>query len=816
MYDVHAVEKKWREAWKRDNLYQWNPEAPGKKFYLLTMFPYPSGDLHIGHWYALTPVDALARYLRMRGYNVFVPFGFDAFGLPAENAAIQRNIHPGDWTFACIRRMKEQMEPMGASFAFDHEVITCTPEYYKWNQWFFLQFYKKGLAYRKYAAVDWCPTCNTTLAREQVVGEDRRCERCDTPVIKRDLEQWFFRITAYADELLDFSQLDWPERVITMQRNWIGRSEGAKVRFPIEGHGGETIEVFTTRLDTLYGVSFLVLAPEHPLVDHLTDHEHMAEVKRYQEKTLRESEVQRLSTEKVRDGVFTGAYALHPLTGKRLPIWIADYVLMTYGTGAVMGVPGHDQRDHDFALRQGLEIPIVIASTDGHVPDPSQGAFTEDGILINSGPYTGMTSAQAREAIRKDLEEKGLGEASVQYRLRDWLISRQRYWGTPIPIVYCDRCGTVPVPEEDLPVLLPDDVNFLPTGESPLKFHEGFLHTTCPRCGGPARRETDTMDTFVDSSWYWYRYLSPHLEEAPFDQELAKRWTPPDLYTGGVEHAVMHLLYARFFTKVLRDLGLVDHDEPFPRLFNQGIVLGPDGRRMSKSRGNVINPDELVAQYGADVVRGYLMFMRPWDQGGPWQYGGIEGVQNFLQRFWRAVVGDEADPQPPQGEASPEKELELRRLVHRTIRKVTDDMEKMQFNTALAAQMELARALFHARYDGLYGTEAWKEATRTACLLLAPFCPYMAEEAWHQLGETGSVHLQQWPEADASLLEEELITVVIQINGRVRDRIQVPKNLSQEELEKIAREHPKVKEAFNGKGPRKVIVVPDRLINFVI
>ncbi|MDI3269920.1 MAG: class I tRNA ligase family protein, partial [Bacillota bacterium] len=470
----------------------------------------------------------------------------------------------------------------------------------------------------------------------------------------------------------------------------------------------------------------------------------------------------------------------------------------------------------DFALRQGLEIPVVIAPAEGERPDLTEGAFTDDGILVDSGPFTGITSAEAREVILKELEKKGLGEASVQYRLRDWLISRQRYWGTPIPIVYCDQCGTVPVPEEDLPVLLPDDVNFLPTGESPLKFHEGFLNTTCPQCGGPARRETDTMDTFVDSSWYWYRYLSPHLEEAPFAHELAKKWTPPDLYTGGVEHAVMHLLYSRFFTKVLRDLGLVDHDEPFPRLFNQGIVLGPDGRRMSKSRGNVINPDELVAQYGADVVRGYLMFMRPWDQGGPWQYGGIDGVQGFLQRFWRAVVGEEGDPIPPEGGASPERELELRRLVHRTIRRVTDDMEKMQFNTALAAQMEMARSLYHARYDGLYGTQAWEEATRTACLLLAPFCPYMAEEAWHRLGGTESVHAQAWPQADEALLAEELITIVIQINGRVRDRIQVRKDLSREELEKVAREHPKVKEVFNGQGPRKVIVVPDRLVNFVL
>ncbi|MBE3589895.1 MAG: leucine--tRNA ligase [Firmicutes bacterium] len=822
-YSFRAIEKKWQAHWEETGLYKWDPDSPKPRFYLLTMFPYPSGDLHIGHWYVLSPTDAYARFKRMQGYNVFFPIGFDAFGLPAENAAIKRGVHPHAWTYRNIENMRRQMRSMGASFAWEHEVVTCDPEYYRWNQWFFLQFYKRGLAYKKFAPVDWCPTCNTTLAREQVVGENRVCERCDTPVIKKELDQWFFKITAYADELLDFSGLEWPERVLAMQRNWIGRSEGVQFRFQVDGRE-DTFEVFTTRIDTIYGVSFVVLAPEHPLVERITAPERRAEVEAYRHKAARQSEVERLSTEKVRDGVFTGAYAVHPLTGERLPIWIADYVLVTYGTGAIMGVPGHDERDFDFARRYRLPIRVVVAPP-GWQGGELDAAYVDEGTLVNSGPFSGLPSDVARERLADEIERRGIGRRAVQYRMRDWLISRQRYWGTPIPIVYCDRCGTVPVPEDQLPVLLPEDAEFLPTGESPLKHHEGFLHTTCPQCGGPAQRETDTMDTFVDSSWYWYRYLDPHKDDAPFDVERARRWTPVDQYTGGVEHAVMHLLYSRFFTRVLRDMGLVDHAEPFPRLFNQGIVLGPDGHRMSKSRGNVIDPDDLVEHYGADVVRGYLMFMRPWDQGGPWQPGGIDGVANFLNRVWRVAV----DEEPAEGDvpvaaaaeaevlgAAPFGERELRKLTHRTIKKVTEDLAEFHFNTAIAAMMEFSRELARARRTALGRTPAWREAVEALTLLLAPICPHITEEIWHRLGHEDSVHVQPWPKYDPALIVDDTVEIVVQLNGRVRERLEVPAGLDREALLRTVQADPRVQALLSGKTVRKAVAVPGRLVNFVV
>ncbi|RLC89536.1 MAG: leucine--tRNA ligase, partial [Chloroflexi bacterium] len=642
-YVPQEIEPKWQKRWEDDGLYATREDPTRPKYYFLTMLAYPSADyLHVGHWYVMAPSDARARYMRMKGYNVFYPVGFDAFGLPAENAAIERGIHPFKWAWDSIEVMRKQLRSMGAMWAWDREAVTCLPGYYKWTQWFFLKFYEAGLAYKKKAPVDFCPKCNTTLAREQVWGEDRHCERCGTLVVKKELEQWFFRITDYADELLDHSKIDWPERICAMQKNWIGRSEGANVTFLSEQN--DPIVVFTTRPDTLWGATFMVLAPEHPLVDKLTAPQFLEKVEEYKLQAARQSEIERMSTEKEKTGVFIGAYAINPVNDERIPIWIADYVMMTYGTGAIMAVPAHDERDFEFASKYNLPIPVVIEPPDwdgGELEKP----YTGPCPMVNSGPFSGTPGDVAVQKVTEWLEEQGTGEFAVNYRLRDWLISRQRYWGAPIPIVYCDECGIVPVPYEDLPVLLPEDAEFLPTGESPLKFHEGFLHTTCPRCGGPATRETDTMDTFMCSSWYQYAYVTPyhkeeqplHRDDCPWDIEAGRYWLPVDMYTGGPEHAVMHLLYTRFFTKVLRDIGVVDFDEPMLALRNQGIILGPDGARMSKSRGNVVLPDALVQQYGADTVRGYLMFGWRWEQGGPWDPHGIEGVVRWLQRVWNLV-----------------------------------------------------------------------------------------------------------------------------------------------------------------------------------
>jgi leucyl-tRNA synthetase len=812
-YQPAVIEKKWQERWEADGLYRARIDHSRPKWYALTMFPYPSGDLHIGHWYAMAPSDVRARYARMKGYNVLFPMGFDAFGLPAENAAIKHGIHPYQWTMANIERMRKQLKSMGAMFDWEREVITCLPEYYKWTQWFFLQLYKHGLAYRQKAPVDWCPTCNTTLAREQVWGEDRHCERCGTPVIKRDLEQWMFRITKYAEELLNFDGIDWPERVITMQRNWIGRSEGVEFTMQV-ADSDKSFRVFTTRPDTVYGMTFAVLAPEHPLVEEITTPEHRAEVEAYVFQARRQTEIERLSTEKERTGVFTGAYAINPMNGERVPIYIADYVLMTYGTGAIMAVPAHDERDFDFAKKYGLPIPVVIAP-DGWDGSPLKEAYVGEGTMVNSGPFNGMRSTEAWHAIADYMEKHGIGERKVNYRLHDWLVSRQRYWGAPIPIIYCPKCGTVPVPEEDLPVLLPMDAEFMPTGESPLKYHEGFLHTTCPQCGGPAERETDTMDTFVCSSWYQYRYLSPHYDKGPFDPEEGKYWLPVDLYTGGVEHATMHLLYTRFFTKAMRDMGLVDFDEPMLRLFNQGTILGEDGEKMSKSRGNVVNPDDLVAKYGADTVRAYLMFIGPWEEGGPWNSKGIEGVHRFLHRVWSVVVepGNEA---MRSAQPTPEQVRDLRRITHKTIRKVTQDMEGFQFNTMIAALMEFNNYLVRAKDTEVYGSEAWDEAIRTLILLLAPSTPHLAEELWERIGGPYSVHQQSWPAWSEELAADEMVTLVVQVNGKVRDKITVPVDIPEEEARRMALECPNARRHYEGKEIVQVIYVPRRLVNIVV
>ncbi|GBD20564.1 Leucine--tRNA ligase [bacterium HR28] len=812
-YEPQVIEPKWQKIWEETGIYADVREDPTRpKWYHLVMFPYPSGNLHIGHWFSYAPADAAARYKRMRGYNVLFPFGFDAFGLPAENAAIKHGIHPKVWTMQNIAHMKKQLRSMGAMFDWSKEVITCLPEYYRWNQWFFLQFYKRGLAYRAKAPVWWCPTCQTVLANEQVI--DGRCERCSTEVYRRDLEQWFLRITAYAEELLRFDGIEWPERVITMQRNWIGRSEGARIVFRSER--GDPIEVFTTRPDTLWGATFLVLAPEHPLVETLTTPERRADVEAYVEQARRRSDIERTSTEREKTGVFIGAYAINPANGERIPIWIADYVLMHYGTGAIMAVPAHDQRDFEFARAFGLPIVVVIQPPDRTLdPATMEEAYDGEGVMVNSGPFDGTPTAGG-EAVRKViawLEEQGIGRGEVTYRLRDWLISRQRYWGTPIPIVYCDRCGIVPVPEEQLPVLLPEDAEFMPTGQSPLVTHEAFVNTECPQCGGPARRETDTMDTFVDSSWYWYRYLSPHEDQRPFDPEKVAYWTPVDQYTGGIEHAILHLLYSRFWTKALADLGLVNHREPFLRLFNHGVILGEDGEKMSKSRGNVVDPDDLVARLGADTVRLYLMFIGPWSQGGPWSSRGVAGVQRFLQRVW-ALVNETRDV-PVQLEDDDQARA-LRRLLHRTIKQVTDDFETFSFNTAIARMMEFVNELSRLRETPVVQMPVWREALETLVLLLAPGAPHIAEELWERLGKPYSVHQQAWPAYDPELAAEETLELVIQVNGRVRDRIVVPVTISEEEAVARARAAERVQAYLAGRRIERVVYVPGRLVNFVV
>ena len=691
-YGHQEIESRWEERWQRDGVYTVSDDDPRPKWYELHMYPYPSGDLHIGHWFAMSGADAHARFMRMKGFNVLHPMGFDAFGLNAENAAIKSGVHPHQWTMSNIENMRRQLRSMGAMYDWDREVVTCMPDYYRWNQWLFLQLYKSGLAYRDGAPVNWCPSCQTVLANEQVING--QCERCDSAVIQREMEQWFFRITQYADELLDHSKIDWPERINLMQTNWIGRSEGVEVGFDISEYGLEedSIDTFTTRIDTVFGVTFIVLAPEHPLVAKLTTDDQREAVEAYVKQAGRQTEIERLSTEKEKTGVFTGAYAVNTLNDERVPILTADYVLLSYGTGMVMGVPAHDQRDFEFAKKYGLPIRVVIAPPDWDGGELEE-AYLEEGTQVNSGEFDGLPSSEGMEKIADHVEALGLGGRAVNYRMRDWLISRQRYWGTPIPIVYCGSCGEVPVPESDLPVLLPDDAEFLPTGDSPLARHGDFVNTTCPQCGGPAKRETDTMDTFVDSSWYFLRYASPSYDDGPFDPVAAGEWNPVDQYTGGVEHAVMHLLYARFFVKAMRDLGLVDFDEPFVRLVNQGTIVF-NSQKMSKSRGNVIAPDDYVEDVGADVVRTYLMFMGPWEQGGDWNDNGINGMARWTNRVWDLCQKDPDE----LGDGMPDEAAvgSLRRALHKTIRKVSDDMERFKFNTGIAAMMEFSNTLNQA------------------------------------------------------------------------------------------------------------------------
>ena len=834
-YDATEIEPRWQARWEELGQHSTDLEDGSKpRYYMLTMYPYPSGDLHIGHWYIVTPTDALARFTRMHGNNVFFPIGFDAFGLPAENAAIKSGGDPYAWTMANIDNMRRQFRTMGAMFDWAHEVVTADPSYYKWNQWLFLRFLEAGLAYRKKSAVDWCPN-DGTLAREQVEGADRHCWRCGAKVEKRDLDQWYLRVTKYADELLDFSQIQFPDPVRIMQTNWIGRSEGGEIVFataPSERHpGGEELRVFTTRPDTLFGATFMVLAPEHPLVETLTAPDRRVEVDAYIARAVTETEIERLSTDREKTGVAIGADAINPVDGERIPIFIADYVLLGYGTGAIMAVPAHDERDYAFAVKFGLPIRRVVARPGEEDADLGEAyiAHSDDEILVNSGVFSGLAADEGGRRIVAWLEERGKGKAAVTYRLRDWLISRQRYWGTPIPVIHCQTHGIVPVPDEDLPVRLPETVDYAGSGVSPLTRDETFLNVPCPIDGEPARRETDTLDTFIDSAWYWYRYLSPQKADGPIDFDMVETWTPVQQYTGGAEHAVMHLLYAREFTKMMRDLGLVQQDEPWKRVFNQGQILGADGERMSKSRGNVQDPDELVHRYGADTIRLFLMFMGPWDQGGPWSPSGIGGVHRFLNRVWTIALdpsgrepGDAEAGTLPAGQSQAEADAALRSAAHRTLRDVTADYEAFHFNTMVAKLMELANTLFRHRGTPVAGGASWDEAVRLLLLMLAPAAPHISEELWsRRLAAAGrawsSIHRETWPSVDPTAVIEVTREIPVQVNGKLRDKVVVAAEASNAEIEAAVLERERIRAILDGKTPDRIVIAPGgRLVNLVV
>jgi leucyl-tRNA synthetase len=830
-YRPQEIEPRWQKMWHDTKMYFVKEDPMKPKFYTLVMFPYPSGDLHMGHTRNYTIGDLVARFRTMQGYNVLNPMGWDSFGLPAESAAIKEGIHPYVRTPDNIARMKEQLYKTGMVYDWDREVASYQPDYYKWTQWMFLLMYERGLAYRKLASANWCPNDQTVLANEQVVNG--QCERCGAEVIKKDLTQWFFRITEYADRLLqDLDLLEgWPERVRTMQRNWIGRSTGAEMEFQVEGHE-EKITVYTTRPDTVFGATFLVLAPEHPLVPVITTAERRQEVEAYITQARKQSDIERLSTDKEKTGVFTGAYAINSMNNERIPIWVADYVLVTYGTGAIQAVPGSDERDHAFAIKYGLPIITVVrpegefesggedpAVAPVYKPGSDVPLYTGPGVMVNSGPLDGMHTTESKDAIIALLEAEGKGKRATSYRLRDWLISRQRYWGTPIPIVYCDDCGEVPVPVEQLPVVLPTEVEFTPDGQSPLLKVESFVNTSCPRCGKAARRETDTLDTFIDSSWYFLRYCDPHNDKAPFDPAKANYWTPVDQYTGGVEHAILHLLYSRFFMKVLADAGWVEAQEPFLRLFTQGMIT-KDGAKMSKSKGNVVPVDDMVERYGADTARLFVLFIGPPDEDAEWSDRGVEGMHRFLNRVWRlfegkVTVGSGSSHGQPLGDYS-KSDRDLLRKVHLTINKVTFDIERFHFNTAVSAIMELSNAM--QSYRDAHGpeTSAYGEAATNLLLLLAPMAPHITEEIWHVSGGEGSIHRQPWPVFNEELAAADVVTVVVQVNGKVRDKIDLPADVGQEEAISAAMQSNRVKQYLNGNEPSKVHYVAGRLINIVV
>ena len=837
-YEPQRVETKWFERWRNDpQLYAAEPDSTKNKYYVLEMLPYPSGALHMGHVRNYAIGDALARFMWMNGHNVLHPMGWDSFGLPAENAAIQNNTPPRQWTLGNIAKMKAQMNRLGFAYDWSREVTTCLPDYYRWNQWFFLKLYEKGLAYRKKSKVNWCPQCATVLANEQVLANGCCWRHEDTPVEQREIEQWFLRITKYADELLrDLDQLDgWPEKVRTMQRNWIGRSEGTLVHFKLDytqphhgfGPAGATISVFTTRIDTIYGATSVVLAPEHPIVNDLAANnpDLRAKIDQLIAEQRKAKEVGDIG-EIEKHGVATGRYAINPFNGEKVPVWVANYILMDYGTGAIMSVPAHDDRDHEFATKYKLEIRLVIlpvcADQEETVAEPPLPFTAHEGMLINSGPYSGLDCADAIEKLSAFAEQNGFGKAAVTYRLKDWGIARQRYWGTPIPMLYCEKDGIVPVPEEDLPVILPEKIEITLAGGSPLSKLPEFVNTTCPKCGGPARRETDTMDTFVDSSWYFYRYTDAHNDHAPFDSKIAQYWFPIDQYIGGVEHAILHLIYSRFWTKFMRDMGLIADGEPIERLFTQGMVI-KDGAKMSKSLGNVVSPDEMVARYGADAARLYSLFAAPPDRDLDWQDSGIEGIRKFLGRIYRVVT----DPTKPTGSSEAPSESNrgpaaktLQRKLHQTIKRISDDFQgRWHFNTSISALMELNNLLSGMSQDisaGNIPAEDIAETKRVLVLLLAPFAPYLAHELWEMLGGKGGLLKAPWPKYDAALAKEEELEIPVQVNGKLRGRVVVPAGAAEDFIVERALGDEKVQSAIAGKQIVNRIFVPGKLVNIVV
>ena len=811
--DMKIVESKWQAKWEKTKQNYFNKKNVDKKLYVLEMFSYPSGSkLHVGHWYNYGPTDSYARFKKMQGYEVFQPMGFDAFGLPAENYAIKTGVHPKKSTQDNIATMEVQLKKMGAMFDWSAELKTCEEDYYKWTQWLFLQLYKKGLAYRKEALINWCPSCETVLANEQVIGGE--CERCNSTVLRKNMTQWFFKITDYAEELLsDLDKIDWPEKTKLMQKNWIGKSTGCEIFFECET--GDNITVFTTRPDTVFGVNYVVLAPEHPLVEKLkAAHPENAEaIDAYVRYAAEANDIDRLSTARVKTGVFTGAYATHPLTGKQLPVYLADYVLYSYGTGAVMAVAAHDERDYDFAKKYNLPVTQVIQKRGGETELP----YCDDGILVNSGEFDGLYDEEARDAIAVHLTKIGKGGKKINYRLRDWSVSRQRYWGAPIPMIHCDKCGVVPVPEKDLPVRLPDDVEFRPNGKSPLASHEGFMNCTCPVCGGKAHRDPDTLDTFVCSSWYYLRYPEVANQKAPFTKEVADKMLPVDVYVGGSEHACMHLLYARFITKALRDMGYLSFDEPFKRLVHQGIILGPDGNRMSKSRGNVVSPDKYIEEYGSDVFRMYLMFGFSYTEGGPWNDDGIKSISKFMDRVER-LVAKTAEMKVSKTDSAmnaPEKELDF--VKNTSVKSIVRDVEAFSFNTSIARLMEYVNAL--QKYDGEVqdkNTVFFRACVLDLIRMFAPFAPHFAEELWEMMEQKGSVLEEAYPEVNEAALVKSEVEYAVQVNSKIKAKMMISESLSSEEIQAQVSAHPEVAPLLEGKSVKKCIIVKGRLVNLIV
>lgn len=830
-YRPEEIEKKWQARWEESGAFKTDHHSSRPKYYLLEMLPYPSGSIHMGHVRNYSIGDVVARVRRMQGYNVLHPMGWDAFGLPAENAAIKHNVHPAKWTYSNIAEMREQLKRMGFSYDWNREIATCRPEYYRWEQQFFLRLLEKGLVYRKKAPQNWCPSCHTVLANEQVV--DGLCWRCDCKVEQKELAQWFLKITAYADELLEDLKLlegAWPERVLSMQRNWIGRSEGARITFELDrNYDGESeIEVFTTRPDTVYGVTFLTLAPEHPLVEKLlADNPEAEKVKEFIEKTRQMDRIERQSDTLVKEGIFTGKYVTHPLTGEQVPIWLGNFVLAEYGTGAVMGVPAGDQRDFEFAKKYDLPIKVIIQPEASTLDSQTMTeAWTGPGIMVNSGEFNGITNEDAKKKIVEKLSSLKKGKTATQFRLRDWNISRQRYWGAPIPIVYCEDCGIVPEKDANLPVRLPAELQLLEDGRSPLPATSSFLDCACPNCGKPAKRETDTMDTFMESSWYFSRYTDARDENAPFNKEALEYWMPVDQYIGGVEHAILHLLYSRFFTKALRDLGIYPKNlsEPFQRLLTQGMVL-KEGAKMSKSKGNIVDPSQMIKKYGADTVRLFCLFGAPPERDFDWSDAGIEGSWRFLNRIWRLFMEEHGRLLPMRaGQAKAEDAQnpaarELRRKEHQTIKKVSADLaDRFQFNTAISSLMELVNTLYASR-DTLGATEAenriFSSAMATLLTLISPIAPHIASQLWETMGNTGLVTDENWPEWDESALEKDTVSIALQVNGKLRGSVEIPAGASKSEMEAMALDNPQVKRHIDGLIVRKIIVVPGKLVNIV-